>query len=94
MANPYEHLYYLDYPHTTVGDANQWYEWGFFLYEDKVLQYEEDRKDQYHTVSDTWHGPCDFLAKHAAYPWDIRNVEFLELVRQRCLDTSGQGSAR
>ncbi len=94
MANPYEHLYYLDFPHTVVGDANQWFESGFFLYEDKVLQYEEDRKDQYHTVADTWHSPCDFLAKHAANPWDIRNAAFLELLRQRCLDTSGQGSAR
>ena len=42
----YEHIYYRDCPHFTVGRVDQWGEHGYLLYEDKVYFYEEDRKDQ------------------------------------------------
>jgi hypothetical protein len=42
----YEHIYYRDCPHFTVGRADQWGEHGYLLFEDKVYAYEEDRKDQ------------------------------------------------
>ena len=42
----YEHIYYLDCPHFTVGDVDQWGEHGYLLFEDMVYAYEEDRKDQ------------------------------------------------
>lgn len=42
----YEHIYYLDCPHFTVGRVDQWGEQGYLLFEGKVFSYEEDRKDQ------------------------------------------------
>jgi hypothetical protein len=42
----YEHIYYRDCPHFTVGRVDQWGEHGYLLYEDQVYFYEEDRKDQ------------------------------------------------
>ena len=42
----YEHIYYRDCPHFTVGRVDQWGEHGYLLYEDKVYFYEEDRKNQ------------------------------------------------
>jgi len=42
----YDHIFYRDCPHFTVGHVDQWGEHGYLLYEDKVYFYEEDRKDQ------------------------------------------------
>ena len=42
----YDHIFYLDCPHFTVGRADQWGEQGYLLFEGKVYSYEEDRKDQ------------------------------------------------
>jgi hypothetical protein len=43
----YEHIFYLDCPHFTVGNVDQWGEQGYLLFEGKVYAYEEDRKNQY-----------------------------------------------
>jgi hypothetical protein len=42
----YEHIFYLDCPHFTVGHVDQWGEHGYLLFEGKVYFYEVDRKDQ------------------------------------------------
>jgi hypothetical protein len=42
----YEHIFYLDCPHFTIGRVDQWGEQGYLLFEGKVYSYEEDRKDQ------------------------------------------------
>lgn len=42
----YEHIFYLDCPHFTVGHVDQWGEQGYLLFEGKVYWYEENRKDQ------------------------------------------------
>ena len=42
----YEHIFYLDCPHFTVGRVDQWGEHGYLLFEGKVYFYEEDRKEQ------------------------------------------------
>jgi hypothetical protein len=42
----YEHIFYLDCPHFTVGNVDQWGENGYLLFEGKVYAYEENRKDQ------------------------------------------------
>lgn len=42
----YEHIFYLDCPHFTVGRVDQWGEQGYLLFEEKVYAYEEDRKNQ------------------------------------------------
>jgi len=42
----YEHIFYLECPHFTVGRVDQWGEQGYLLFENKVYAYEEDRKDQ------------------------------------------------
>lgn len=41
----YEHIFYLDCPHFTVGPVDQWGEHGYLLYEGMVYWYEVDRKD-------------------------------------------------
>ena len=46
----YEHIFYRDCPHFTVGRVDQWGEHGYLLYEGKVYFYEEDRKEQYGTT--------------------------------------------
>jgi hypothetical protein len=46
----YEHIFYLDCPHFTVGHVDQWGERGYLLFEGKVYFYEVDRKDQCHTA--------------------------------------------
>jgi len=56
----YEHIFYLDCPHFTVGRVDQWGEQGYLLFEGKVYSYDEDRKNQYGTT----HSPMtidDFL---------------------------------
>ena len=42
----YEHIYYLNCPHFTVGHVDQWGESGYLLFDGKVYFYEEDRKEQ------------------------------------------------
>jgi len=42
----YDHIFYLDCPHFTVGRVDQWGEHGYLFFEGKVYSYEEDRKDQ------------------------------------------------
>jgi hypothetical protein len=42
----YDHIFYRDCPHFTVGRVDQWSEHGYLLYEGNVYWYEEDRKDQ------------------------------------------------
>ena len=57
----YEQIFYLDHPHFTVGDVDQWGEQGYLLFEGKVYSYEEDRKEQ----SGRTHSPItirEFLA--------------------------------
>lgn len=46
IMDNYEHIWYLDCPHFTVGHVDQWGEQGYLLFEGKVYSYEEDRKDQ------------------------------------------------
>ena len=46
MEENYEHIFYLDHPHFTVGRVDQWGENGYLLFEGKVYAYEENRKDQ------------------------------------------------
>lgn len=46
MMENYDHIYYLECPHFTVGRVDQWGENGYLLYEGRVYAYEEDRKDQ------------------------------------------------
>ncbi|HLA94160.1 MAG TPA: hypothetical protein VK612_00460 [Pyrinomonadaceae bacterium] len=46
----YEHIFYLDCPHLTIGRVDQWGEQGYLLFEDKVYSYDEDRKNQYGTT--------------------------------------------
>lgn len=43
----FEHIYYLEHPHFTVGHVDQWGESGYLYFEGKVYCYEEDRKCQY-----------------------------------------------
>lgn len=43
----YEHIYYLNCPHFTVGRVDQWGEQGFLFHEGHVYEYTEDRKDQW-----------------------------------------------
>jgi len=42
----YDHIFYLDCPHFTVGHVDQWGEQGYLLYEGMVYAFEEDRIDQ------------------------------------------------
>jgi hypothetical protein len=42
----FDHIFYLDCPHFTVGRVDQWGEQGYLLFEGKVYAYEEDRKNQ------------------------------------------------
>lgn len=42
----YDHIFYLNCPHFTIGHVDQWGEQGYLLFEDKVYWYEENRKDQ------------------------------------------------
>ncbi|MBS1793012.1 MAG: hypothetical protein JSS81_04115 [Acidobacteria bacterium] len=42
----YEHIFYADCPHFTVGRVDQWGEQGYLFFEGRVYAYEEDRKDQ------------------------------------------------
>jgi hypothetical protein len=42
----YEHIFYRDCPHFTVGRVDQWGEHGHLLFEGQVYFYEENRKDQ------------------------------------------------
>ena len=42
----YEHIFYLDHPHFTIGRVDQWGDQGYLLFEDKVYSYEVDRKNQ------------------------------------------------
>ena len=43
----YNHIYYSDCPHFTIGKVDQWGESGYLFYEGMVYEYMEDRKDQY-----------------------------------------------
>lgn len=43
----YDHIYYRNCPHFTVGRVDQWGERGYLLYEGMVYEYHEDRKCQY-----------------------------------------------
>lgn len=47
MSEQFDHIYYLEHPHFTVGRADQWGESGYLYFEGKVYSYEEDRKCQY-----------------------------------------------
>jgi hypothetical protein len=42
----FEHIWYGDCPHFTIGQVDQWGEHGYLLFEDRVYSYEEDRKEQ------------------------------------------------
>lgn len=46
----YNHIYYGNCPHFTVGNADQWSEQGYLFFENKVYYYEEDRKEQFGTT--------------------------------------------
>ncbi len=45
-SESYDHIFYSDCPHFTIGRVDQWGEHGYLLFEDKVYAYEEDRKEQ------------------------------------------------
>lgn len=47
MQKKYNHIYYKDCPHFTVGRVDQWGEQGYLLFEGLVYEYHENRKDQY-----------------------------------------------
>ena len=42
----YDHIFYLNCPHFTIGRVDQWGEQGYLLFEGRVFWYEESRKDQ------------------------------------------------
>lgn len=46
MAKEFDHIYYINHPHFTVGHVDQWGESGYLYFEGRVFQYWEDRKDQ------------------------------------------------
>lgn len=76
----YEHIFYLECPHFTVGHVDQWGEQGYLLFEDKVYSYEENRKDQCGTT----HSPMavtDFLA-HAERNQISIPDEFMERLKE------------
>ena len=76
----YEHIFYLDCPHFTVGRVDQWGEQGYLLFERKVYSYDEDRKDQCGTT----HSPMtirDFLAYAKAKQISIPD-EFMKKLRE------------
>ena len=78
----FEHIFYLDCPHFTVGRVDQWGEHGFLLFEGKIYSYEEDRKEQTgstyspmtiddflaHAESQQIEVPGDFLKELAQIP--------------------------
>lgn len=43
----YDHIYYKNCPHFTVGRVDQWGEQGYLFFEGHVYEYNEDRKDQW-----------------------------------------------
>lgn len=47
----YEHIYYKNCPHFTVGKVDQWGEHGYLFFEGQVYDYFEDRKSQYNETS-------------------------------------------
>ena len=58
MSEKFNHIYYLDHPHFTVGHVDQWGESGYLLYENQVFSYWEDRKEQNGQV----YNPLDITA--------------------------------
>lgn len=46
MPNEYDHIFYDNHPHFTVGEVDQWGEQGFLFFEGRVFHYWENRKDQ------------------------------------------------
>jgi hypothetical protein len=76
----FEHIYYLEHPHFTVGHVDQWGESGYLYFEGKVYSYEEDRKCQYGRT----HSPrtvADFLAFAERYGIDIPGF-FLDILNE------------
>ena len=74
----YDHVFYLDCPHFTVGRVDQWGEQGYLLYKNMVYSYEEDRKNQCGST----HSPMaidDFL-KYAKQQNVAIPDHFLEIV--------------
>lgn len=47
----YNHIYYGNCPHFTVGRVDQWGEHGYLFYEGFIYDYFEDRKSQYNETS-------------------------------------------
>jgi hypothetical protein len=47
----YEHIFYRDCPHFTIGRVDQWGEQGYLLFDGKVYCYDEDRKNQCGTTN-------------------------------------------
>ena len=45
-TDDFAHINYLDCPHFTVGNVDQWSEHGYLLFEGMIYWYEVDRKDQ------------------------------------------------
>ena len=43
----YDHIWYNNCPHFTVGRVDQWGEQGYLFFDGNVYQYYEDRKDQW-----------------------------------------------
>lgn len=57
----YEHIYYKNCPHFTVGRVDQWGEQGYLFYEGEVYSYSEDRKEQFNETYNR-RAISDFLA--------------------------------
>lgn len=74
----YDHIFYLDCPHFTVGHVDQWGESGYLFFEGKVYHYEEDRKDQCGSTNSPM-SVSDFLAHAKWYGIQIP-TDFLQLL--------------
>lgn len=74
----YDHIYYKNCPHFTVGRVDQWGEQGYLFFEGMVYQYYEDRKEQYGTVSNP-RNVEDFLNHAKENTLDVP-LSFLEVL--------------
>ena len=79
--NDYEHIYYQNCPHFTVGQVNQWGEHGYLFYEGMVYEYFEDRKSQYGETSRP-REILDFLAYAKHSKVEIPN-DFLKILEKK-----------
>lgn len=82
----YEQIFYLDCPHFTVGQVDQWGEQGYLLFEGKVYSYEEDRKEQCGRT----HSPMT-INEFLAFAEKLRITIPEDFLRKLTEDESGHG---